>query len=69
MQDRSMADKRVGWPPPGTEPAWLARIRQGYAFLQQGRPEIAERVSDMRQFVKRISKSPSELGTLNSWRA
>ena len=29
---------------PGTEPRWLARIRQGYALLQQGRAEIAERV-------------------------
>src|SRR5688572_16642824 len=38
-----MADKRVGLSPPGTEPAWLARIRQGYASLQEGRADIAER--------------------------
>ena len=29
---------------PRTEPAWLTRIKQGYALLQQGRAEIAERV-------------------------
>jgi tetratricopeptide (TPR) repeat protein len=29
---------------PSTEPGWLARIRQGYALLQQGRADIAERV-------------------------